>query len=143
MFTLLSFLFTFSALSSHVLADVFTVSTVEELNSQIANATAGTTIVMQNGVYTTNSSIDINCAGDLANPILIRSETIGGVEISGSKGFKFNKGAAFVTIQGFNFTHVGSVVMDLGAHNCRLTRNVIQLSIPSGSDSAYVLVRGD
>jgi hypothetical protein len=68
---------------------------------------------------------------------------VGGVELRGSHGFSFNNGAAFVTVQGFKFTHAASVNMGGGAHHCRLTRNFIQLTIPAGQDVSYVNIVGD
>jgi hypothetical protein len=48
---------------------------------------------------------------------ILSSHTVDGVEITGSKGFGFEKGAAFVTVQGFNFTHAASINMKVGANN--------------------------
>ena len=81
-----SSLFILLTYASAAIVNVFSIS---ELKSSIATAAPGTTIIVQNGVYTTNSSIEIRCAGSLENPIVIQAETIGGVEIQGSHGFSF------------------------------------------------------
>lgn len=130
-------------LITNALAATVRVSSISELVSSIAAAVPGTTIVVQNGIYISNSSININRAGSADKPIFIMAETIGGVEIQGTSGFSFENGAAFVTIQGFNFTHSTTISMGEGARNCRLTRNVIQLAIPKTSPTSYITVIGN
>jgi len=123
------------------LADTI-VSSIRDLTASIANATEGTTIVVQNGSYNATSTIEVGCAGTAENGIVIRAETVGGVELGGSNGFIINDKAAFVTIQGFNFTHTAAIEIN-GAHHCRLTDNVIQLAIPHNTSSSYIIVSAD
>lgn len=129
------------ALSSS--AATYNVGSIADLTVRINSAVAGDIIVVSNGVYTTSASLGIACAGTAANRILIRAETVGGVEINGTHGFSFNSGAAYVTVQGFKFTHAAAINMSSSAHHCRLTRNVIELTIPSGSDVSYINISGD
>src|SRR5438067_1879758 len=68
-------------------AATYTVSSISELNSRISSAVAGDTIIVTNGIYSSSSSINITKVGTAANPITIMAQTIGGVEIGGSKGF--------------------------------------------------------
>ena len=65
-------------------------SSISELNSRIASAVAGDTIIVSNGVYTTTSSIAVTKVGTAAKPIMIQAQSIGGVEIRGSHGFNLN-----------------------------------------------------
>jgi len=124
-------------------AATYYVNSISSLTTRINAALPGDEIVMSNGVYTTTASLGISRAGTAANRILIRAETVGGVEVNGTHGFSFNSGAAYVTVEGFKFTHANSINMTSGAHHCRLTRNVIQLTIPATNDVSYVNISGD
>jgi len=124
-------------------AATYNVGSIANLTTRINSAVAGDEIVVSNGVYTTSASIGIGRAGTAANRIVIRAETIGGVEIKGTHGFSFNSGAAYVTVQGFKFTHAAAISMGSSANHCRLTRNVIELTIPSTNDVSYINISGD
>ena len=124
-------------------AATYFVSSISELQSRINAAAAGDIIVVRDGLYTTSASISINRVGTAANPILIQAETIGGSEIAGTSGFHFDSPAAYVTVQGFRFTHEGNISIASGTSHCRLTRNDIALAIPAGSDVSYININGD
>lgn len=124
-------------------AATYYVGSIANLTTRINAAVAGDEIVVSNGVYTTSASLGISRAGTAANRIIIRAETVGGVEIAGTHGFSFNSGAAYLTVQGFKFTHAASINMSGSAHHCRLTRNIIELAIPVGSDVSYININGD
>jgi hypothetical protein len=98
---------------------------------------------MQDGSYTTSGAITVNRAGTSADPITIKAQTVGGVTISGSNGFAFSSPAAHVTVEGFRFTHSSAINIPSGTHHIRLRRNLIQLSIASGSDVSYLNISGD
>jgi poly(beta-D-mannuronate) lyase len=121
-------------------AATYQVDSIGSLTMRINSAVAGDEIVMANGVYTTSASIGINCAGTAANRIVIRAATIGGVEITGTHGFSLNSGAAYITIQGFKFTHrSGGAAIQAGANFIRFTRNIFQCAGPGH----FLLVAGD
>jgi poly(beta-D-mannuronate) lyase len=124
-------------------AAAYNVGSIADLAARLNGAAAGDVIVVSNGVYTTSGPLGIARAGTAANPILIRAQTVGGVEIAGTHGFSFNSGAAYVTVQGFKFTHAAAINMGGGAHHCRLTRNIIELAIPAGADVSYINISGD
>jgi poly(beta-D-mannuronate) lyase len=130
-------------LATSTRATTYTVSSISELNTRISAAVAGDTIIVTNGVYNSSSTISINRQGTVANPITIMAQTIGGVEITGSRGFSFSSPAAYVTVQGFKFTHTNSISIPSGTSHCRLTRNIIELSIPDTNDISYINISGD
>jgi hypothetical protein len=124
-------------------AATYYVGSIASLTTRINSAVAGDEIVVSNGVYTTSASLGINRVGTAANRIVIRAETVGGVEITGTHGFNLNSGATYITIQGFKFTHAASIGISSGASFCRLTRNVIQLTIPATNDVSYINISGN
>jgi chondroitinase B-like protein len=118
----------------------FRVSTIAALQSQINSAAAGDLIILTNGIYTTTGAINITRQGTAQHPIVIAAETIGGAEIRGAASFIVGSPAAFVVIRGFRLTHaIGTVQVQAGASNCRITRNVFQLT----GTGRYFLVSGD
>jgi Chondroitinase B len=118
----------------------FRVSSLSALQSRIDSAIAGDLIILTNGVYTSSATININRQGTAQNPIVISADTIGGAEIRGSASFSLNSPAAFVVIRGFRLTHsIGTVQVRAGTSNCRITRNVFQLT----GEGRYLLVSGD
>jgi hypothetical protein len=131
------------ALALSASAATTTVNSIASLQAAINTATAGDTIIVQNGSYTTTSSISINRVGTAAAPIVIKAESIGGVTIAGSAGFKFSSPAAFVTLDGFYFRHAGSINIPSGTKFIRFTHNVVELTIPKGSDVSYLNIGGD
>jgi hypothetical protein len=124
-------------------AATYYVGSIANLTTRLNSAVAGDEIVVSNGVYTTSASLGINRVGTAANRIVIRAETVGGVEITGTHGFNLNSGATYITIQGFKFTHAASIGISSGASFCRLTRNVIQLAIPATNDVSYLNISGN
>jgi Chondroitinase B len=124
------------------------VSSLAGLQTAINDAVPGTRIVLANGVYSTTNVIQVACRGTARRPIVIAAETIGGVEITGAKGFELSKPAAYVVIKGFKFTHGtgreesgGGELVDAGANHCRYTRNIFQLT--GRSRGYYLMVSGD
>jgi hypothetical protein len=126
-----------------VWAATYYVGSISELTTRINLAVAGDEIVVSNGVYTTSASIGISRVGTASNPIIIRAATVGGVEIKGTHGFNLNSGASYIVIQGFKLTHAAAMGMSSGASHCRVTRNIIELNIPTGTDVSYINVNGN
>lgn len=122
------------------------VSSLAGLQSAIDAATPGTRIVVADGIYSATNAIRVACPGTAQKPIVIAAETQGGVEITGAKGFDLVKPAAYVTIEGFKFTHAvggegkgGGEFIEAGADHCRYTRNVFKLTGPG----YYLQISGD
>ncbi|NML21759.1 T9SS type A sorting domain-containing protein [Pseudoflavitalea sp. G-6-1-2] len=88
-------------------AATINVSSLSALQTAINNASAGDTIVLANGVYTTSADVTINKQGTAAQHIVIKAQSVLGVEIKGSNGFVVNSPAKYVEIIGFKFTHAG------------------------------------
>jgi hypothetical protein len=121
----------------------YLVSSIADLNTRISGAVAGDTIIVTNGVYTSSSAINITKQGTAAAPITIMAQTIGGVEITGAKGFTLSSPAAYITIQGFKFTHSGSINISSGTSHCRFTRDIVELTIPSTNTTSYIGIAGN
>jgi Chondroitinase B len=109
----------------HAGAKTVNVNSISSLQSAINSSVAGDEIVVANGLYTTSSPISVSRHGTALAPIVIRAETVGGVEITGSNGFDLNNGSTHIDIQGFVFTHdANGAYIDSGATFCRFTHNV-------------------
>src|SRR3954466_14130590 len=95
------------------------VDSLEAVKNAMDKAKPGDRIVIADGKYTSKAEIPIMCAGTAEQPIVIEAKTVGGVEINGDAGFTIDKGAAYVVIKGFVFTHkAGSMNIDAKAHDC-------------------------
>lgn len=109
----------------HAGAAKINVNSIASLRSAINSAIAGDEIVVANGVYTTSAPISVSRQGTALAPIVVRAESIGGVEITGTDGFDLNSGSSHVEVRGFVFTHdTNGAYIDAGATYCRFTRNV-------------------
>ena len=84
-----------------------TVSNQSQLNTAIANASAGATIVLSNGVWN-NLQIDINKSATAANPIIIKAETIGNVFIEGNSNIQL--GGSYIVFEGFVFQNPSNLI---------------------------------
>jgi len=128
-------------------AGTFDVANAEELRSAVAKAQAGDRIVVADGKYEVKDHISVSAAGTAQQPIVIEAKTVGGAEITGDANFRLDKGAAYVVIKGFVFTNnstserQGNLVIDAGAHHCRVTRSVFALKVTGRS--TYLTVNGD
>ncbi|HKQ72657.1 MAG TPA: polysaccharide lyase 6 family protein [Blastocatellia bacterium] len=118
----------------------FRVSSLSDLQSRINSALPGDLIILNNGIYTSSATINIDRQGTSQNPITISADTTGGAEIRGSASFSVNSPAAWIVIRGFRLTHsIGTVQVRAGTSHCRITRNVFQLT----GTGRYLLVSGD
>jgi hypothetical protein len=133
----------YALLGGPVFAATYSVSSIPELNSRISAAVGGDTIIVRNGLYTNNSPIIVRTVGTASRPVVVRAETVGGVEITGTAAFTLSSPAAYVAIEGFKFTDSGPIVIDSGASHCRFTRNVVELNIPPRRTLPYVNISGD
>jgi hypothetical protein len=120
-------------------AATYEVNSIPDLQARINNAVAGDVIIVHNGVYTTSASITVNRKGDATNPIRIVAQTVGGVEITGTRGFNVTSPAAYIEIEGFLFTHnSGQTQIRSGATHIRFTRNFFECT----GEGAYLTVAG-
>lgn len=118
----------------------YTVSTLSDLQAKITAAAPGDTITVKNGTYTSTGQITVAAVGTADAPIVITAETIGAVEIKGTAGFTFAKPAAYVTVEGFKFTHTsGTISIPTGTSHVRFSRNIVECT---GSGS-YIRISGD
>jgi poly(beta-D-mannuronate) lyase len=140
----------FSFLAAQTLcAGEVRISSLPELQTAVSNAAPGTRIVVAAGVYSASNAIHVTCAGTASQPIVIAAESPGAVEITGAKGLELVPPAAYVTIEGFKFTHGsglettngGGEMIAAGANHCRYTRNIFQLS--QQTRGYYLMISGD
>jgi len=104
-----------------------TVASLSALQTAIDKAAPGSVIVLANGTYAASTAITISRRGTADKPIIIRAETVGGAEITGTAGFSVLSPAAYIVIQGFKFTHSASrATMSAGTSWCRWTHNIFQ-----------------
>jgi poly(beta-D-mannuronate) lyase len=139
-FALITFLFLAPVLHGATVE----VSSLDQLKQAIAKAEPGDRIVLADGAYTVTDPIVIARAGTAQQPIVIEAKTVGNVGIDGAAGFRIESPAAYVVIKGFVFMHkAGSMIIDAGAHHCRITRNTFALKIAKGERATFVTVNGD
>ena len=120
-------------------AATYEVNSMPDLQAQINSAVAGDVIIVHNGVYTTSASITVNRQGTATDPIRIVAQTVGGVEITGTRGFNVTSPAAYVEIEGFLFTHTsGQNQIRSGATHIRFTRNFFECV----GEGAYLTIAG-
>jgi poly(beta-D-mannuronate) lyase len=121
------------------------VASVSDMSNAISSARAGDHVILKNGVYTSGSPIRVSADGTSSNPIVIRAESDGGTEISGSHGFSVS-GASHVVIKGFKFTHnqdtVSTAVVCDDCVNVRFSENTFALKTTANEQSHWLGVTG-
>ena len=136
-----------STQAANVFSGTVEVPSVVALKAAIDKAQPGDRIVVADGKYAVADPIRITKAGTEQQPIVIEAKTVGGAEITGDANFRLEKPAAFVVIKGFVFTNKstndkpGNMVIEAGAHHCRVTRNLFALAVEGRS--TYLTVNGD
>lgn len=79
-----------------------------ELNSEISSATAGSTIILANGVWN-NLQLNINKNGTESNPITIKAETQNQVFIEGKSNIEM--GGSYIVLEGLVFQNASNLVV--------------------------------
>ncbi|QBN17451.1 chondroitinase-B domain-containing protein [Flavobacterium nackdongense] len=105
-------------------------TTVSALQTAVNTAAStGGTFILKDGTYSNASFTFISIKASSNLPILIKSETIGGVILTNDSKFSLSK-CTFITVQGFNFNCSGSnsLVKLSGCNNIRFTRNIFKLT---------------
>ncbi|GAA0610080.1 lyase precursor [Kribbella sandramycini] len=119
------------------------VRSVDELRRAIAAAGAGTEIVLADGTYAVTGSQGIpvqSRRGTVSAPIVIRAATVGGVTLTGDRGFVLSD-SAHVVIQGFKLRQRTTFDIPTSCKNIRISRNDLQFADVEGLN--WLLVRGD
>jgi poly(beta-D-mannuronate) lyase len=121
-------------------AETSVVDSIAALQAKIAEAKPGDTVVVKSGVYTTSAALTMSRSGTATDPITIRAEKNGEVEIGGTHGFNLDEPAANVVITGFKFTHAaGKASIGDGTSAIRFTGNTFLCT----GDGAYLAIAGD
>ena len=131
------------AATSPVMATDFTVSNASDIEDAMDSAQPGDVLIMTDGVWT-NQDIDFAGFGAAGNPITLRAETPGGVQLNGTSQLSIS--GRYLVVDGLNFEGGGAsslnyVVQFRGpegdARNCRLTNTQILNYNPPSIDTRY------
>jgi poly(beta-D-mannuronate) lyase len=111
-------------LCSSAFAATYTATSISDLNTKVANASAGDTIILANGTYTDTTAVIIDArrkGTSAGSPLIIRAETDGRVIITGNRN---NAGwriyGDYVQFRGFTFPNIsgtGEAMLELIAAN--------------------------
>ena len=106
----------------------FIFNNASALESAVNNATNGGVFIVTNGTYN-DFDFTIQNSGTSSSPIIIKAESIGGVELTGESHVVFKKSAHCV-LQGFDFdSECDETLVKLeGCHHIRITRNEFELT---------------
>lgn len=115
LFTLIITLLALSPLHGGDNANATIVTSIKELQETVANAKAGTTILIKNGKY--NELCDLKGKGSKEQPIVVQAETHGGVELLN----QLTLGGEYLSLIGFRFTDNGGITVKNGI-SCRISR---------------------
>jgi poly(beta-D-mannuronate) lyase len=130
--------------TSHIHSQSIKVNSIPSLQQAINNASPGDVIVLASGLYSTTESIAISKKGTKEKPIRIVAETIGGVEITGTKGFIIASGSEYITVKGFIFRqNTGTCSVSSGATHCIITDNIFECSPVNSGTNPYLNISGD
>ena len=117
----------FFFISSNLLGQQY-FNNASALESAANNATNGGVFIVTNGTYN-DFDFTIQNSGTSSSPIIIKAESIGGVELTGESHVVFKKSAHCV-LQGFDFdSECDETLVKLeGCHHIRITRNEFELT---------------
>jgi len=135
----LSFAFILISFFSTSLAEAqIYVTTGNSLQTQVNAAAPGAVFIIPNGTYN-NFSATFTAIANATNPITVKAETVGGVTLTGSSKFIFDK-AAHIILEGFKFdcTGTSTLVKLNGSNNIRVTRNEFKLVTTSSVKWVYI-----
>ncbi len=116
---------------------------LDELRKAIAAARPGDEIVLANGTYDVPDGQTIAVQGKRGTadaPITVRAESIGGVTLTGSRGFVFGD-SSYLTVSGFKLRQRSTVDVPTTCHHVRISRNDFQLADIEGMH--WLMIRGD
>lgn len=105
---------------------------IRDFLDAVNDAEAGDMIILANGIYDVSDHEDTKFkgVGSPEHPIIVRAETVGGVTLQGSAGYKFDH-CKFFTWYGFNHAHEATNKDDnivfLGGENNRFARCDVKL----------------
>ena len=130
-------------------AETIRVDSIDALNDAVPKASPGDEVVLADGVYR-DAELRIHGTGAEGSPILVRAETVGGVNLTGESNMRI--WGRFVTVQGFNFEdgHPGGTdVVQFRrndkefAEDCRLTRcSIVDFNPPNGESGKWLSLYG-
>ncbi len=134
MYVALCLLFTLFRLSSQTY-----VTDSDDLEDLVnAAAETGGIFIVTNGIYN-NFEATFEVTATLANPIIIKAESIGGVTLTGDSGFVLKK-SSYITIEGFilDTDDAGTLIKFEGCNNIRITRNVFEQTSEDPAKWIYI-----
>lgn len=117
-----------------------TYTTVAALQTAVnAAASTGGIFILKDGTYNNASFSFTSIKATASLPILIKSETVGGVVFTNDSKFNLTK-CAYISVEGFNFNCAGtnSLVKLSGCNNIRFTRNVFKLTTTAAVKWFYI-----
>jgi len=117
--------------------------TLDELRKAIAAARPGADIVLANGRYDVPGDETIAIQGRRGTsgaPIVIRAETVGGVTLTGNRGFVLGD-SSYVTVSGFKLRQRTTFEVPTTCRHVTISRNDLQLADLEGMH--WLMVRGD
>lgn len=118
----------------------FVVASAADFKTAVGAALPGDTVELVNGVYNLGT-VTMTRAGTASASILLRAQSIGGVELNGTSAFVFRT-TAHVVLEGFLFTGGPSTAVKTESSSyIRITRNTFRLAEPNSS-SKWVLIGG-
>ena len=114
-------------ISNNLLAQQY-FNNASALESAVNNATNGGVFIVTNGTYN-DFDFTIQNSGTSSSPIIIKAESVGGVELTGESHVVFKKSAHCI-LEGFDFdAECDETLVKLeGCHHIRITRNEFELT---------------